>query len=780
MITLKAYQEKAVTKLLDASCAALSYNETKRKIPILLKAPTGAGKTVIMASFISQLISEVKMRPNIATDLAFIWLAPNTLHLQSYDSLKGFYSEMHDLKTKKIEDLGGNDFLHTNDLLFINWSSVDKDKNTFRKENERNFNIQSLIENTYSKGTELVVIIDEAHLSAFTGKQAIEVLKLIDAKIEISVTATPNHLPDYNVIIQRQSVVEEQMIKKGVKLNIDLSEEEQKGTSIDLHLLRKAIEKRNELEKAYREAGININPLLLIQLPSEKAVLTDEDNSKRLIMENYLDGSEFGITTANGQLAIWLSDTKDKLNLEGLELPLAQQKVLIFKQAISQGWDCPRAAVLLIFREIGNATFGIQTVGRILRMPEQKHYTREVLNHGYVYTNIQNEVIQLIADDLDYFSLNIARRKENLRYDSLRSSLIVNDRPTPGYLKMDFEGIFHQLIEQKYSITQIPEKHLFTKEEASEIEKHIQKNRAIFKSNFWELDVEEIEIAIPKDITIDNYELNSYVDAHDTMGHFAKTQPELRELLLRYCYNSITRLNRAKSYKYLHQVLIQFVEYYMSIDEYTARKILLYRPNNILLTELIVYALERYDVWLKEQGNKNRRVIKDSWQVPEERHYSDVFTKKAGIKAHALEPFYEYNNVSKPEILFKELLENNIEYIEWWYKNGDKGKEHFSIHYKNMAGEDSLFYVDFIVRFRSGKIGLFDTKTKKSDYEASNKHNALISYMEEESKKKGVEYLGGVIIGETIDKNTYFRFCENRIENTSDLRGWTIFNPQNY
>ena len=51
-----------------------------------------------------------------------------------------------------------------------------------------------------------------------------------------------------------------------------------------------------------------------------------------------------------------------------------------------QQWDCPRASVLLIFRELQSMTFTTQTVGRILRMPEQHFYKNDILNYGYVYT----------------------------------------------------------------------------------------------------------------------------------------------------------------------------------------------------------------------------------------------------------------------------------------------------------------------------------------------------------------------------------------------------------
>lgn len=43
---------------------------------------------------------------------------------------------------------------------------------------------------------------------------------------------------------------------------------------------------------------------------------------------------------------------------------------MLFKQAAGTGWDCPRAQVLLMYREISSPTFYTQTVGRILRFVE--------------------------------------------------------------------------------------------------------------------------------------------------------------------------------------------------------------------------------------------------------------------------------------------------------------------------------------------------------------------------------------------------------------------------
>lgn len=777
MHILKEYQEKAVERLIEHTCDALQM--PNRKIQMLLKAPTGAGKTVTMAAYLSQLVQELALRPNLPRDVAFIWLAPNTLHLQSYDSLKGFYSELNDLKPLQIEDLSGETELQSKDLLFINWSSVDKENNTFRRDNEQNYNLQTLVERTAAHGTEIIVIIDEAHLAAFTGEQAKAVLKMINAKIEISVTATPKTQPDMSVVIQRQKVVAAQMIKKGVRLNIDLSETEQRGQMLEMHLLRKAMQKRDEIAKAYQDAGIDINPLLLIQLPSEKVTLTDEDRNLRDYMEGFLD-SDYGISTKNNLLSVWLSDSKDKINLDDIEKPNAMQKVLIFKQAISQGWDCPRAAVLIIFREIGNPTFGIQTVGRILRMPQQKHYENELINFGYVYTNLQNKIIQIVADDLDYFSMQIAKRKDCFLYDRLTTAFRMNDRAASGYLLSSFERIFFRKVEERYGVKQIPEKTLFNPEEEESIRQQTEANRAVFESQKWNLNVDEIEITVAADITIDAYEVNAIVVDGDHLMHFAKTQAELSEMFDRFCYNSITRLNRSKSWKTMRNTLIRFMEYYLSFDEFKTRKLLLHGENQFRLIELINDSLESYDVWQKERGNKHSRVEESNWEVPEERDYPEIYRKNEAVEFHALVPFFESGSASAPEKAFAMELEKQAEYIDWWYKNGDKGKEHFAIPYQDLRGDDALFYVDFIVKFKSGITALFDTKSKDSDPESPNKHKALLEYCERENAKRtDRKLMGSIIIPDEIAKVLTWRFNHAEISNTHDLNGWEFLNTAN-
>ena len=152
-----------------------------------------------------------------------------------------------------------------------------------------------------------------------------------------------------------------------------------------------------------------IPPLILIQLPDN--LKGQQEDRVRIEIQEYLE-LKYKIKTENGKLAIRLSE--DKKNLENISKIDNEVEVLIFKQAIALGWDCPRAQILVLFRNWKSLTFSIQTVGRIMRMPEIKegHYKIDKLNHSYVFTNLNN--VELREDyGRDYLTIYSSFRKKN-------------------------------------------------------------------------------------------------------------------------------------------------------------------------------------------------------------------------------------------------------------------------------------------------------------------------------------------------------------------------------
>lgn len=203
------------------------------------------------------------------------------------------------------------------------------------------------------------------------------------------------------------------MIKKEVLINPGLGDTESVSET-DRFVLGAAIEKARELREIYESIGSPVRPLILVQLPSESKSTSELDKTKLARTLQVLD-RYFNINTTNKKLAIWLSE--DKKNLDGIENYESPVEVLIFKQAIATGWDCPRAQILVMFREIGSVTFEIQTVGRILRMPEQRHYEQNALNIAYVYTDLERAMIGIHDMAKNLIKDKFAVRKES--YESI-------------------------------------------------------------------------------------------------------------------------------------------------------------------------------------------------------------------------------------------------------------------------------------------------------------------------------------------------------------------------
>jgi len=759
------YREEALKQLKNHFFNLL--NKDFYRYILAFQAPTGSGKTVTMACLLRDIVNELPTHFEIANrNVTYIWIAPNTLHLQSYSSLSHFYSETRDIRTLSIEDIT-DDCLKPNEMLFLNWQTVSRDDTIFMRENENGKNFYNIINQTILNDTQIVVIIDEEHLMAGgrTAPRAEQVLTRIRAKIELRVSATLTDIclgSLYRVIIPREDVVKAQMIKKGVHLNPALRAEEQAGRDADLVLLQKALEKRIELEQQYVAAGTNIRPLLLIQLPSDKATISSEDTRIRDILVAQLE--VMGITEQNGKLAVWLSG--EKSNLEDISKPDNMVEVLLFKQAIALGWDCPRASVLLIYREMRNESFTVQTMGRILRMPEQKHYANDALNYGYVYTNLNKELITILPEEADYITENRANRNNDIYQAVALKSYYIQKEINRNRIGLHFREALFRAAEQLFNI----------KIGSEGGESFYHTNNCEMQQAGVIMDVAEIEIGIPTDVNIDVTQVGGTLADH--VERFAKTAYQLEQLFNRYCLSSCGDYQKDASWeriKYHTQLLF---EEYLGMFGSEVYKIVLY--NQPRFDDLYNLAREIYAQIMAAKASSRSTTVKEyeqPWDVPEFKIFNDSY-EAYEANAHALDPLYARirgaNQLfdSANEHRFIDLLiENENEHILWWYKNGSSNKEDFAIPYIKRNGTQSLFYVDLVIQFKNGTIGLFDPKTIESDPENVLKHNALIEYIEE-LNSKGKKAVGSII----IQQQGSWRYCRNRIENDRDLTGWEFFN----
>ena len=787
MIKEKDYQTKAVNELVEKTISLLRCSGDRKKL--VFKAPTGAGKTVMTSEMLDRLTTE---RADEGREVAVIWIAPNKLHQQSYMKMKNFFTETRVLTPVMYDELDHSidGYIKPGEIFFVNWESINKDKNVMVRETENSSSLYDITRRTKERNIPIVVVIDEEHMfSGRAAKQSEKVLRNINPKVEIRISATPITPPDEMVSVQRDAVIKEQMIKDGISINPSVSDPNS-GMSENEYLLELALEKRNEVKAAYEKLGVRINPLLLIQLPNDSSEVLDDNERTIMEMVKARLDLEHDINIGNNKLAIWLSS--EKQNLDGLENDYNTTEVLLFKQAIALGWDCPRAAVLLIFRDIQSTTFGVQTVGRIMRMPEQKYYPNGLLNHGYVYTNLAKDRIEIVADDINYITKAlVAYRKENLANVSLPcvySERLSADRNRLGpdfwpvlvdvFNRHWFKAIIQQdLFHYSPFLDDDEEEKQSMESSADDFMTDYAKNRhnAELNGNI-DLNLHNIQVSLVTDVEVTGEADITYVDENN-MRKFAHTSEELNKALMQFCATFMSKFEKLST-PTLRGYLLQLMENYLGFFETESPRIILYHTNKPKFAELITIAINLYikAIEVRQHAAKQRAFKTYNWEVPANREYSETSNEEVpGVKEHALMPFIQLKNASSPEKRFEKFLESNKDSINWWYKNGDEGKQHYSIAYTTIGEGQGLFYVDFVIRMNDGTIFLFDTKSPSSDIEAPNKHNALIEYMKAENEN-GQNLKGGII----IEENELWRYSSLPIDNTQDLQNWDVFHPNNY
>lgn len=725
-IELKNYQERAIVKLKQEVNELLEEEDHK---VCIFKSPTGSGKTLMMAEFLKRLIdSRVDGKK-----FSFIWIAVNKLHDQSRNSLKKYYDQyavgikcsyFSDLEDRKIKE---------NEILFLNWASINKKDNIYVRENERDNNLSNIIYRTKTEGKTIILIIDESHRNAETDKSQ-ELIQDIGPKITIEVSATPQLKGVFHgVEVDLKSVKDEGMIKKEIVINpgfenYKLDKKIQDKTADEL-VIEAALKKRKQLAELYEKEESSVNPIMLIQIPDNRKGLIDKKDSVIKLLNKY------GITTDNGKLAIYLSENDNKINLENIEKNENEVEVMIFKQAIAVGWDCPRATILVLFREWKSIVFSIQTIGRIMRMPEHYHYKNNDLNFGYVYTSLSDIGI---AEDIakEYITVFEGKRREayqNIDLISYHSKRFREEtRLSADFVPIFFKATNELKLKDKVSIKHsIVDTKLIASGHISDVDKE---TKSIEKKGTLNIPKNEVELQN----AFDSF-------ARENLAPFA---PELR---------SIKRINDSL-YRFFDK------HFKMGVDDWPKiQAIVLADENRQIIIDVINRAKELYQ---NVVGRGKYELVQNDepWNVPKIINYNLTYLKK-DYKKSIIQPYYAKtkgdSNLSLSEedsaveVNFIQFLEKSKQ-VEWWFKNGKQDGSYFAVPYFD-SGIEKPFYIDFIVMLKNGSIGLFDTKKGIYAETAKTRAEGLFKYIESQNKK-GKKLFGGIV---APDKNSW-RLNDNK------------------
>ena len=738
---LRKYQNEAVDDLIYKSKLLLNKNLDKRTI--VFQSPTGSGKTFMMSQYIKQLIGDMK-----DTDFCFLWLSPGkgSLHKQSQQSLKIEFEGFPDVYLLEEEFFGTRRAIAKNEVVVGNWEKLsNKDsqtgewKNILMKDKET-VNFRELIQGTKENNLKIILVIDESH-SRYKAERAFELREsIITPDLTIEMSATPILKEgQYNerVTVEPNDVIEQGMIKKEIIINENIDKiDDDESTSQEL-IMEAAYRKRLELKKLYAKNGIDINPLSLIQIP-----VSDAGEDKKSFIESFL--AEKGITKDNGKLAVWLNEEKRNQEEGILTKNNNEVEFLIFKQAIDTGWDCPRAQILVRFREIKSLVFEIQTVGRILRMPEAKHYKNDDLNRAFVFTNVQSLIVKQEKYNPNIIKSVFVKREDIYKPLKLRS--YYRHRVDYG----DITATFYESLENVFCDYFKLKKVKFEFSYADKNKKQLGN-----KINIKNLDGKD-ELILNKQIE------TKYFDGLDTeaMKIDEFWQVHLSEEDKERAFENIIKINLngfapKRSLPIVKNSLYRWFKKYIGINLlgngiiYIQNVVL---NNPVVFEKLFDNAVREYkpvkDTEIKEKIKESEE-WNNGWEIADNRNYNPNTYKPFNYKLSLYKSPTDKKAYlvfdSKIEDDFVKLLEKNKDKILWWWQNGN---EHMALNFGVKYNGGSTFQPDFLVMFKNGKLGIYDTKASGFQEEDNKlKAESLQKYIKEENKKKKKDLLvGGIVI----------------------------------
>ena len=698
MFALKPFQENAVAQLKEKFLTLWKLGDSN--LSLTFKSPTGSGKTIMMAQFLRDIVADPRFQN---ADVGFLWITnSDSLAMQSKDKLFAYYGGASENTLLDLNDLRDG-FIPRSGVFFINWQKLVSHAQTNRRlrtEGELNVTFDEYLAATHAEGREVVLVIDEEHIASSTVLASDLIQNVIKPRITIGVSATPEKKGVATVEVDRADVVREGLIKEKIVFQTeeDLAEKEFSGMDQNDILLTLAFNKRTELVASYKELGLDINPLVMIQLPNDDRATGETSQTMQDLVTSFLVAKGIG----EQEVAVWLSE--DKVHLDGIERNDSPVSFLLFKQAAATGWDCPRASILVMFREIRNPTFAIQTVGRILRMPLGTHFPKPELNQGYLYTNYKrNEVITSYARSAENRpAVHGSYRKQSIEPVTLES--VFMSRTDYNDLGDSFQDVFKKVADEYFGLG----------------DKKLDKKNLAKKG----LDLEKIVTnGLITGVEIDDHDnFSKELLAKGSSHEQEISQYDLERLYNLLCFTLIAKQTDEnkkfapqRSWGKLKTALNVWLLEYLAEPRVRVYSVIVgdLVQSTSVLAQLVGTALETYRPLREDEVSRKSERAKRTEKIAIPRDsifYTDQYEEMA-VKKSAMTPFYiekEYQGEDN-EKEFITFLEENTNVV-WWYKNGDSGSEFFSLSYYNSdENKEKLFYPDWIIKTKD-TVWVIDTK----------------------------------------------------------------------
>ena len=344
----KDLQNDAVTKLVNVLA------DSKKEFTF--KAPTGSGKTYMMADFMNRIIAANE-------NIVFIvsTLSKSNLAEQNYKSFKdlsekGTFSNLNPFLINSDSSGEASIFIPTDYNVYVLPRDLYKDTAKLKKEGTFLNFLQTMTSTLFetSKGKTIYLIKDECHIAT---SNLDELQNLFSKIINFSATPKLSRRQNPDVEITNEEAESAKIIKK-----VEKGDEEDK--------LEDALNKLEEIKTDYINL-LNVNPCLIIQISNKDKAEEELNNIIKPALANhqdlkwiYISGDEKECDSNDTIKKLPVSKWKDYM-----KLPQSSISVIIFKMVISEGYDIPRACMLYQIRDSQSKQLDEQVMGRVRRNP---------------------------------------------------------------------------------------------------------------------------------------------------------------------------------------------------------------------------------------------------------------------------------------------------------------------------------------------------------------------------------------------------------------------------
>lgn len=501
---LTDYQAEAVQSLTSVINRAIrqqvDFPEKRRDIAkhggvMLLQAPTASGKTLMLGRTLEGLVGKLPRKT------VWFWFSPFS---GLVDQTKEALSEqcpglrLRDATRDREPSLArdGDVFVHT-------WSAVaanNKDARKVRRVSEETYSLDQMLELLRLENIAIGVIIDEAHLNFGMGAKAAAKFYLdhLQPDVTILATATPKDdklnkfAEDTGVIvanrveIARSRVVERGLNKWGLMLGVmRLREQDAELVDPETSALSCGWYQHSKVKDRLAERGLDVVPLMLVQV--EDKTKGEEDPTERVKQKL------MSIGVPESKIAVHTSGKPDP-DFHTLAFDPSRE-VLIFKVAVATGFDAPRAWTLVSVRPSRGKDFGLQIVGRIMRVhPAVRpfHGQDDLLDRGYVFltdaemqsglkeaADIVDSVVSSIDVVTDRFDLVELGTSQPLEVNEAHSILVNRRLPAAPKDEKERQKRLDILIEEQRVPGNIRERSVDEIDRAIQVAEHIKDTRDI-------------------------------------------------------------------------------------------------------------------------------------------------------------------------------------------------------------------------------------------------------------------------------------------------------------